>query len=92
MRPGHNALGCGGVVVLLLRLLNEPSKPERCLQERLLAALGLCSCDSAGLSQLGAPALLQAFCDNTNTASKPIDRHIAKVPSHVHINPSCLAG
>lgn len=41
-----------------------------CLQERLLAALALCSCDSAGLSQLGSGALLQAFHDSANAASK----------------------
>ena len=51
----------------------KPASLALCLQERLLAALGLCSCDPAGLSQLGAPALLQAFHDHSNAASKPMD-------------------
>ena len=62
---------------LLMALIDEAARPQSCLQARLLAALALCSCDSAGLSQLGTPALLQAFQDSTNAASKPTGRHLA---------------
>lgn len=51
--------------------IDEARRLEQCLQERLLAALALCSCDSAGLGQVGAGALLQALHDSTDAASKP---------------------
>lgn len=57
------------------------------LQERLLAALALCSCDSAGLNRLGGGALLQALHDSTYAARKPTVRE-SILTSLLHI-PSC---
>ena len=80
--------------MLIIFLAAFPMKQQagRRLQERLLAALGLCSCDSAGLSQLGAPALLQAFHDNIFSASKPTGTHITRPLSYSsHHLQCCLA-